>query len=97
MQVYWSEKSSCGSEFWSNGDQSKEVTATSRRLHVATLQRRDVSSRSAPYHLKYKWFRNQGIESVRTKARNSRAEESDGDLEEVPGLRIVSHFLWILE
>ena len=65
--------------------------------HVATSPRRDVSSRSAPYHLKYKWFRNQGIESVRTKARNSRAEESDGDLEEVPGLRIVSHFLWILE
>ena len=31
------------------------------------------------------------------KARNSKAEESDGDLEEVPGLRIVSHFLWILE
>ena len=25
-------------------------------------QRRDVSSRSAPYHLKYEWFRNQGIE-----------------------------------
>ena len=37
------------------------MTATSRRLHVATLQRRDVSSRSAPYHLKYEWFRNQGI------------------------------------
>ena len=29
--------------------------------HVATLQRRNVSSRSAPYHLKYEWFRNQGI------------------------------------
>ena len=71
------------------------MTATSRRLHVVTLQRCDVSSRSAPYHLKYEWFRNQGIKSVRTKARNSRAEESDGDLEEVLGLRIVSHFLWI--
>ena len=47
--------------FWTNGDQSKEVTAMSRRLHVATLQRHDVSSRSAPYHLKYEWFRNQGI------------------------------------
>ena len=54
-------RAAVGSEFWSNGDQSKEVTATSRRLHVATLQRRDVSSRSAPYHLKYEWFRNQGI------------------------------------
>ena len=31
------------------------------------------------------------------KARNSRAEQSDRDLEKVPGLRIVSHFLWILE
>ena len=31
------------------------------------------------------------------KAQNSRAEESDRDLEEVRGLRIVSHFLWILE
>ena len=29
--------------------------------HVATSPRRDVSSRSAPYHLKYEWFRNQGI------------------------------------
>ena len=28
--------------------------------HVATLQRRDVSSRSAPYHLKYEWFKNGG-------------------------------------
>ena len=44
MQVYWSEKSSCGSEFWSNGDQSKEVTATSQRLHVATSPRRDVAT-----------------------------------------------------
>ena len=34
---------------------------TSRRLNVATLQRRDVSSRSAPHHLKYEWLRNQGI------------------------------------
>ena len=29
--------------------------------HIATSQRRDVSSRSAPYHLKYEWFRNWGI------------------------------------
>ena len=34
---------------------------TSRRLNVATLQRHDVSSRSAPHHLKYEWLRNQGI------------------------------------
>ena len=44
MQVYWSEKSSCGSKFWSNGDQSKEVTVTSRRHHVATSPRRDVAT-----------------------------------------------------
>ena len=49
------------------------MTVTSRRPHVATspchdvgsdvatLQRRDVSSRSAPYHLKYEWLRNRGI------------------------------------
>ena len=55
-------RAAVGSKFWSNGDQSKEVTVTSRRLHVVTLQRRDVNSRSAPYHLKYEWLRNQGIE-----------------------------------
>ena len=57
MQVYWSEKSSCWKqvlEQWGSEQGSD--------CHVATLQRRDVSSRSAPYHLKYEWFRNQGIE-----------------------------------
>ena len=34
--------------------------STSRRLNVATPQRRDVSLRSAPHHLKYEWLRNQG-------------------------------------
>ena len=29
--------------------------------NVVTSQRRDVSSRSEPYHLKYEWLRNQGI------------------------------------
>ena len=91
MQVYWSEKSSCGSEFWSNGDQSKEVTATSRRLHVATLQRRDVSSRSAPYHLKYEWFRNQGIEREAYERRHEILEQSDTEFEEVPGICTVFH------
>ena len=95
--MYWSEKSSCWKRVWSNGDQSKEVTATSRRLHVATLQRRDVSSRSAPYHLKYEWFRNQGIGRRTNEGTEFQSRREDGDLEEVPGLRIVSHFLWILE
>ena len=35
--------------------------STSRRCNIATSQRRDVSSRSAPHHLKYEWLRNQGI------------------------------------
>ena len=33
--------------------QKRRDASTSRRLNVATLQRRDVSSRSAPHHLKY--------------------------------------------
>ena len=65
--------------------------------HVATLQRRDVSSRSAPYHLKYEWFRNQGIGRRTNEGTEFQSRREDGDLEEVPGLRIVSHFLWILE
>ena len=44
---------------------SRRDVPTSRRwvnnAKVATLQRRDVSSRSAPHHLKYEWLRNQGI------------------------------------
>ena len=32
--------------------------STSRRLNVATLQCRDVSSRSTPHHLKYEGLRN---------------------------------------
>ena len=48
---------------------------TSRHLNVATLQRHDVSLRSAPHHLKYEWLRNRGGSGgVRTRARNSRAE-----------------------
>ena len=73
MQVYWSEKSNCwkqvleqwGSEQGSDchvATSPRHDVSTSRRLHVAMLQRRDVNSRSAPYHLKYKWFRKQGIE-----------------------------------
>ena len=37
------------------------TSPTSRRLNVATSQRRDVSSRSAPHHLKYKWLRNREV------------------------------------
>ena len=91
--MYWSEKSSCGSEFWSNGDQSKEVTATSRRLHVATLQRRDVSSRSAPYHLKYEWCRNQVIER-RTNEGTKFQSRATQTLRKCPGF-VLSFIVWI--
>ena len=37
-------RATVGSSFWSNGEQSKEVTVTSRRPHVATPQRHDVGS-----------------------------------------------------
>ena len=32
--------------------------STSGNVDVAKLQRRDVSSRSTPHHLKYEWLRN---------------------------------------
>ena len=62
--MYGSEKSSCGSEFWSNGDQSKEVTATSRRqLEICTLPFKSTNGSEI-----------RGSGGVRTKARNPRAE-----------------------
>ena len=42
MQIHWSEKSSCWKQFLEHGEQSKEVTVTSRRPHVATSPRRDA-------------------------------------------------------
>ena len=44
IQVHSSKKSSSWKNFWSNGDQSKKVTVTSRRLHVATSQHHDAES-----------------------------------------------------
>ena len=61
---------------WSNGEECWKVAATSRRSNVATLgqplqkstirnvatpQRRDVSTGSAPPHFKHQWFRLEGI------------------------------------
>ena len=66
--------------------------STSRRLNMATLQRRDVSSRSVPYHLKYEWLRNQGI-GRRTNESRGIPEQSDTDYEEVNGICTLSHFL----
>ena len=63
--------------------------------NVATPQRRDVSSRSAPHHLKYQWLRNQGMER-RTNKGTEFQSSSDTDFEEVTVICIVSHF-WILE
>ena len=37
----------------------RDVPTSRRQLKIC--RRRDVSSRSAPYHLKYEWLRNQGI------------------------------------
>ena len=57
MQVYWSEKSSCWKqvlEQWGSEQGSD--------CHVTTSPHRDVSSRSTPYHLKYEWFRKEGME-----------------------------------
>ena len=42
MQVHGAKRAAVGSNFWSNGDQSKEATVTSRRPNVATSRRHDV-------------------------------------------------------
>ena len=62
--------------------------ATSQRM----LQRHDVSTRSAPHHLKHQWFRNWGIER-RTNEGIELQSSSDTDFEEVPLICIVSHLL----
>ena len=55
-------------EQWRAMQESGCHVATSQRRDVGStntevnnLKRRDVSSRSAPHHLKYEWLRNQGI------------------------------------
>ena len=58
-----------------------------------TSQRRDVSSRSAPHHLKYEWLRNQG-DRESYKRGHGIPEQRDIDFEEVPGICTVFHF-WI--
>ena len=68
------------------------MTATSRRPHVATLQRRDVSSRAAPYHLKYEWFRNQDHREA-YEGGHRIPEQGDTNFEEVPGICIVFYCL----
>ena len=84
-------------------------SATSRRPHVVTFQcrdvgstntevnnqkHRDVSTVSAPHHLKHQWFRMRGIRR-RTNEGTDFQSSSDTDFEEVPVIFIVSNF-WIL-
>ena len=61
----------------------------STNTEVNNLKRRDVSSRSAPHHLKYEWIRNQGI-GRRTNEGTEFQSRSDTDFDEVPGICIVS-------
>ena len=63
-----------------------EATVTSRRPHVATSPRRDVSSRSEPYHLKYGWLRLERGGSRGYEERHGFPEQSDTDFEGVPGI-----------
>ena len=80
---------------------------TSQRPHVVTFQRhdvgstntevnnqkrRDVSTGSAPHHLKHQWFRIGGIGRC-TNEGTELQSSSDTDFEEVPVICIVSHLL----
>ena len=58
-----------------------EVTATSRRLHVATSTR-DLH----PSILKYGWLINQGIGEEMYEQGHGIPEQIDIDFEEVPGI-----------
>ena len=78
---------------WVNQYRSQQ-SETSQRLNVATLQRRDVSTGSAPHHLKHQWFRIGGIRR-RTNEGTEFQSSSDTDFEEVPMISTVSHFLGI--
>ena len=59
-----------------------------------TLQRRDVSTGSAPHHLKHQWLRIKVI-GRRTNEGTEFQSSSDTDFEEVPMIFNVSNF-WIL-
>ena len=66
--------------------------------NVVTSQRRDVSSRSAPHHLKYEWLRNHGIgrrTSEGTKFQSRVTQTS----RKCPGfvLFFICGYFWILE
>ena len=79
---------------WVNQYRSQQ-SKTPRRLNVAMFQRRDVSTRSAPHHLKHQCFRMEGI-GRRTNKGAEFQSSSDTDFEELPVICTVSNF-WILE
>ena len=69
-----------------------EATVTSRRPHVATSPRRDVSSRSEPYHFKVRMAQTSREIGRHTKGGTNFQKQSDTDFEGVPG--IVSLFIF---
>ena len=73
------------------GSTDTEVNNQKRR-DVSTLQRCDVSTGSAPHHLKHQWFRMGGIVR-RTNEGTEFQSSSDTDFEEVTVICTVSHFL----
>ena len=80
---------------WVNRYRSQQ-SETSRCLNFTTLQRRDVSTGSAPHHLKHQWLIIEGI-GRRTNEGTEFQSSNDTDFEEVPMICTVSHFFWILE
>ena len=76
---------------------SRRDVPTSRRPHVATSQRRDVSSRSEPYHLKYGWLRLQRGDRKGTKRGTDFQSRVTQTSRECPGLYRFSFFLIFLD
>ena len=74
--------------------QKSTIKKVATLSNVATFQRRDVSTGSAPHHLKHQCFRIKGIRR-RTNEGTEFQSSSDTDFEEVPVICIVSNF-WIL-
>ena len=95
--VATSQRRDVGSTNTEVNNKKRHDFSMSRHLNVATLtlQRRDVSTRSAPHHLKHQWFRNRCI-GRRTNEGTEFQSTSDTDFEEVPVICTVSNF-WILE
>ena len=102
MQVHWNNKGSCWKHFLEHMEAMHEGVCHVATLghpiqkstirKVATSQRRDVSTGSAPHHLKHQWFRMRGI-GRRTNEGTEFQSSSDTDFEEVPVIYTVSNFL----